>query len=83
MEGRVLACTQYKYLCVHIILNGMVIYMINDYYFNLVEGLLVTCPLTVDFIDKCCPTFFLDGSPCPPAINRSNLACLIIEDFIL
>ena len=66
-----------------VLLNGMVIYMINNYYFNLVEGLLVTCPLTVDFIDECCPTFFLDGSPCPPAINRSNLACLIIEDFIL
>ena len=33
MEGRVLACTQYRYwhLCVHIILNGMVIFMINNY----------------------------------------------------
>ena len=61
----------------------MVIFMNFDYYFDLVEGLLVTCPLTVEFIDNCCPTFFLDGSPCPPAINRSNLACLIIEDFIL
>ena len=61
----------------------MVIFMNFDYYSDLVEGLLVSCPLTVEFIDGCCPTYFVDGSPCPPAINRSNLACLIIEDFIL
>ena len=69
-------------LCV-IFSNGMVIFMLNNYYFNLVEGLLVTCPQTVEFIDDCCPTFFLDGSPCPPQVNRSNIACMLLEDFIL
>ena len=57
--------------------------MLFDYYECFVIGLLVNSPLTVEFIDNCCPTFFLDGSPCPPAINRCNIASMLMEDCIL
>ena len=53
-----------------------------DYYFSLVHGLISTSNLTVDLLDNCCPTYHLDGTPCSPQQNRSNITCMFIDDFI-
>ena len=67
----------------YIFFYGKVIIMFDEYYYSLVEGLLINCKQTVEFIDNCCPTRFLNGNICPTAINRSNIASMIIEDFNL
>ena len=53
--------------------------MSERYYYSLVIDLMLTSKGFVEFAEKCCPTYYIDGTKCNYIDNLQNIASMEID----
>lgn len=55
--------------------------MSYKYYILLLTNLLETLPIMEEIAKECCPTYYLDGTPCSPRDHLSNICYCTAEEL--